>query len=87
MLLRCTEPFETRESGVPYVFERDTVWQRTGHKVAMGGYELAVMEKVERGQYTDVAEVRTEKLADHFDCIPWDEVTVPWSRVEARDAV
>lgn len=87
MLLRCTDSFETRESGVPFQIDKDTVWQRTGHKIAMGGYELAVMERLESGKYTDVAEVRIEKLADHFDCVPWEEVAVPWSTLEEDDAL
>ena len=74
MLLRCTRTFETRETGVPYTVSEGTVWQRSSHKVAMGGYEIAVMDKVESGRYTDTAQIRVERLVDHFELVPPGEI-------------
>lgn len=77
MLLRCTETFTTRESGYEQEVAEGTVWQRTGAEVAHGGYELAVVTQVVDGRYAERRlRVRTSRLTECFEVVPWSETTL-----------
>lgn len=77
MLRRCTETFETREGGYPFEIEKGTVWQATKMDVADGGYEIAIIERVEGGAYVDVQRVRLDRLGTNFEAVPRDEIAYP----------
>ncbi len=84
MLLRCKTTFETRESGIPLEVEKGTVWMKTSHSIARGGYELVNLKEVDativppaKGRFTGVtAKVRIERLED-FEVVGMYEISVP----------
>ena len=69
--------FETREGGYPFEIEKGTVWQATKMDVADGGYEIAIIERVEGGAYVDVQRVRLDRLGTNFEAVPRDEIAYP----------
>lgn len=77
MLKRCTETFETREDGWGRSIEAGTVWQVTRMDIADGGYELAVITRVEDGEYREEALVRLDRLTTNFETIPRDAIAYP----------
>lgn len=79
MLKRCIKTFETREGGYAREVEKGTVWQETMMDIADGGYELAVIERIEDGAYVDQVRIRLDKLNDreYFEVVPRDEIAYP----------
>ena len=78
MLIRCTKTFETREGGYPVTVDEGSVWYKATHRHVPGGYELIVLERVERGEFMgEVVQVRLERLADSFESVPLSECAVP----------
>lgn len=81
MLLRCTTPFETREGASPRTIDEGTVWYMATQRHPLGGYEVAVLERVDGGAWTgDIAMVRLEMLSPSiglFELVPLSECPEP----------
>ena len=78
MIIRCTKTFETREGGTPATVDEGTVWYKATHRVAPGGYELMVLERVEGGAFMgEVVQVRLDRIADSFEAVPPADCVVP----------
>lgn len=77
MLYRCTEPFTTTEGGIPTEIEEGSVWFEIGVDIVDGGYEVAVLERVEDGVWTGIqAMVRLERTVDCFEMVPVEQCAI-----------
>ena len=86
MLLKCIRKFTTRESGFPFTLAEGTVWYKATYEYALGGYEIAVLEKVAGGAFTGVmARVRAERIGECFESIPFMECPEPVSELTGND--
>lgn len=81
MLLKCIREFTTRENGgIPFTLMEGTVWYKSSFDYAPGGYELIVLEQVERGEFTGiVTKVRLERINDRklMEPVPLMECPIP----------
>ena len=72
MLLRCKETFVTREFGYPRTVAKGETYFKTGETVVWGGYECAVMRRVEDGRLGTRVLVRLDRIFDNFETVPLD---------------
>ena len=71
MLFTCKRSFETREGAFPRTIEEGGLWFLVGQDHP-GGYEVAILERVEGGEWTgDKATVRASRLTSDFDIVPY----------------